>query len=79
MSLLTVECPNARTDRELVVFRDSFASSLAPLLLEGYSRVTLVDIRYLSPTQLGRYLTFTDQDVLFLYSTGVLNNSSTLK
>ena len=79
VSLLTVECPNARTDRELVIFRDSFASSLAPLLLEGYSRVTLVDIRYLSPTQLGRYLTFTDQDVLFLYSTGVLNNSSTLK
>ena len=79
VSLLTVESPNARTDRELVVFRDSFASSLAPLLLEGYSRVTLVDIRYLSPTQLGRYLTFTDQDVLFLYSTGVLNNSSTLK
>lgn len=79
VSLLTVESPNARTDRELVIFRDSFASSLAPLLLEGYSRVTLVDIRYLSPTQLGRYLTFTNQDVLFLYSTGVLNNSSTLK
>lgn len=79
VSLLTVESPNARTDRELVIFRDSFASSLAPLLLEGYSRVTLVDIRYLSPAQLGRYLTFTDQDVLFLYSTGVLNNSSTLK
>ena len=38
-----------------------------------------MDIRYLSPAQLGRYLTFTDQDVLFLYSTGVLNNSSTLK
>ena len=79
VSLLTVDNPNARTDRELVIFRDSFASSLAPLLLEGYSRATLVDIRYLSPTQLGRYLTFTDQDVLFLYSTGVLNNSSTLK
>ena len=79
MSLLTVESPNARTDRELVVFRDSFASSLAPLLLEGYSRVTLVDIRYLSPTQLGRYLTFTDQDVLFLYSVNVLNNSETIK
>ena len=40
MSLLTVDNPNARTDRELVIFRDSFGSSLAPLLLEGYSRVT---------------------------------------
>lgn len=79
VSLLTVENPNARTDRELVIFRDSFASSLAPLLLEGYSRVTLVDIRYLSPSQLGNYLTFDRQDVWFLYSTSVLNNSSTLK
>ena len=76
MSLLTVDNPNARTDRELVIFRDSFGSSLAPLLLEGYSRVTLVDIRYLSPSQL---LTFDRQDVWFLYSTSVLNNSSTLK
>ena len=79
MSLLTVDNPNARTDRELVIFRDSFGSSLAPLLLEGYSRVTLVDIRYLSPSQLGNFLTFYRQDVWFLYSTSVLNNSSTLK
>lgn len=79
VSLLTVDNPNARTDRELVIFRDSFGSSLAPLLLEGYSRVTLVDIRYLSPSQLGNFLTFDRQDVWFLYSTSVLNNSSTLK
>ena len=79
VSLLTVESPNARTDRELVIFRDSFGSSLGPLLLEGYSRVTLVDIRYLSPSQLGNFLTFDRQDVWFLYSTSVLNNSSTLK
>ena len=79
VSLLTVDNPNARTDRELVIFRNSFGSSLAPLLLEGYSRVTLVDIRYLSPSQLGNFLTFDRQDVWFLYSASVLNNSSTLK
>lgn len=79
VSLLTVENPAAETERELVIFRDSFASSLAPLLLEGYSKVTLVDIRYLSPAQLGNFLTFDNQDVLFLYSTSVLNNSETLK
>lgn len=79
VSLLTVENPAAQTDRELVIFRDSFASSLAPLLLEGYSKVTLVDIRYLSPAQLGNFLEFGNQDVLFLYSTSVLNNSETLK
>jgi hypothetical protein len=72
-SLLTVTNPNAKTDRELMVFRDSFASSLVPLLLQDYASVTLVDIRYISPELLGRFLDFHGQDVLFLYSTLVLN------
>ena len=78
-SLLTIENPNASTDRELIVFRDSFGSSIAPLLAEGYAKITLVDIRYLSPSMLDRFIEFADQDVLFLYSTSVLNNSITIK
>lgn len=78
-SLLMIENPNASTDKELIVFRDSFGSSIAPLLAEGYAKITLVDIRYISPDMLGQFLEFTDQDVLFLYSTSVLNNSITIK
>lgn len=78
-SLLVIENPNADTDRELIIFRDSFGSSIAPLLAEGYARITLADIRYISPGMLGRFIEFTDQDVLFLYSTSVLNNSITIK
>ena len=78
-SLLTIENPNAGTDRELIVFRDSFGSSMVPLLARDYARVTLVDIRYVSPMLLGNFLEFGDQDVLFLYSTLVLNNSETIK
>lgn len=78
-SLLTIENPNARTERELIIFRDSFGSSLAPLLAEGYGKITLVDIRYLSPEMLDRFITFDGQDVLFLYSVFVLNNSVTIK
>ena len=63
----------------LLMFRDSFGSSLVPLLAEGYARITLVDIRYVAPERLGMWLTFDNQDVLFLYSTPVLNNSETLK
>lgn len=77
--LLTIENPNARTEKELIVFRDSFASSIAPLLAEGYGKITLADIRYLSPLMLDRFVSFTDQDVLFLYSVSVLNNSITIK
>lgn len=79
LSLITIENPMAQTDRELIIFRDSFGSSLAPLLVECYSKVTLVDIRYLPSWRLGDLIQFDDQDVLFLYSTGVLNNSETLK
>ena len=65
--------------RELVLFRDSFGSSIAPLLLSGYSRITLVDIRYIQPDYLGQFIDFENCDVLFLYSSLVLNNSDTLK
>ena len=78
-SLLTIENPNAATDRELIIFRDSFGSSVAPLLVRDYAKVTLVDIRYVSPTILGNFLEFGGQDVLFLDSTLVLNNSETIK
>lgn len=78
-SLLRIENPKASTDRKLVMFRDSFGSSIAPLLFEGYAEVTLIDIRYLSSQLLGKYVEFDNCDVLFLYSTLVLNNSETLK
>ena len=71
--------PHARTDKKLVLFRDSFGSSIAPLLAGGYAQITLVDIRYIHPEQLGQFVDFENCDVLFLYSTLVLNHSGTLK
>lgn len=79
VSLLTIENPNAQTDKELILFRDSFGSSLAPLLMQGYKTVTLVDVRYISSAMLDRFIDFHGQDVLFLYSTLVLNNSSQMQ
>lgn len=78
-ALLTIENPAAASDRELIVFRDSFGSSMVPLLVQGYAKVTLVDIRYVRSDMLGNLLTFDGQDVLFLYSSLVLNNSGALK
>ncbi len=74
LSLVTVENPNADTDKSLIVFRDSFGSSIAPLLAQGYKSVTLVDIRYLSSRTLDKFVDFEGCDVLFLYSTMVLNS-----
>lgn len=76
---IIIERADADTQKELVLFRDSFGSSLAPLLVEGYKKITVVDTRYLSPELLGDLLTFGDQDVLFLYSTTLVNNSLSLR
>ena len=75
LSLVTIENPNADKEKELILFRDSFGSSIAPLLAEGYSKVTLVDLRYLRWERLNQFIDFTDQDVLFLYSTSMLNHN----
>ncbi len=78
-SLMTIKNPGAAADKRLIIFRDSFGSSIAPLLIEGYGEITLVDIRYLASDMLGSFIDFDNSDVLFLYSTLVLNNSITMK
>ena len=79
-ALLTLENPGAETDRELVLFRDSFGSSMAPLLAQGYAKVTVVDIRYMASALVARFVDLSQaDDVLFLYSTSVLNHSETIQ
>lgn len=78
-ALLTIENPQGQPGRELIVFRDSFGSSMIPLLLQDYAKVTVVDTRYLAADLLADYIDFFGQDVLFLYSTLILNSSTTLK
>ena len=77
--ILTIDNPQGKPDKELILFRDSYGSSLAPLLLFDYSRLTLVDIRYIHPDEVGNYVNFQNQDVLFLYSALILNNGRSLK
>ena len=78
-ALLTIENPRGQADKELIVFRDSFGSSMVPLLVQDYTKVTLVDTRYICSDLLDQFLDFHGQDVLFLYSTLILNNSSAIK
>ena len=78
-ALLEITNPAATSNRSLVVFRDSFGSSLIPLLIKDYATVTVVDTRYIASDLLDQYLQFDDQDVLFLYSTLILNSSNSLK
>ncbi len=77
--IITAENPLNPDGKELVIFRDSFGSSLAPLLLGSYGKVTLVDTRYISSQILGEFVDFENCDVLFIYNTQLLNQSSMLK
>lgn len=79
MPLLTIENPNAGNDKELVIFRDSFGSSLAPILAQGYSKTTVIDIRYMQSAFIGNFVDFENADTLFIYSTSLLNNSTAMK
>lgn len=69
----------AHDNGELIIFRDSFASNISPYLIPHYKKITLIDIRYIAPQLLGDYVDFSSADILYLYSTTVLNSSSMFK
>lgn len=78
-ALQVIENPAISEERELLVFRDSFGSSLIPLLVDEYSRITVIDTRYVNSALLGNLVDFHGQDTLFLYSTLILNNSMSMR
>ena len=77
--LLTIYNNLASNEDELIVFRDSYGSSLVPLLISSYKKITVIDTRYISSNLLSDYVEFKGQDVLFLYSVSTINNSFTVK
>ncbi len=78
-ALLEVTNPAAEGERRLIIFRDSFGSSLAPLLMRDYAKITLIDTRYIAPSMLSDYVDFEGADVLLLYSGMILNDSYILR
>lgn len=46
--LVTVENPNAKTDKSLLVIKDSYAHCLVPFLSKEYQKVTMIDLRYIN-------------------------------
>lgn len=77
--VVILENANASSDRELVVFRDSFSSSLMPLLAGSFKKITLVDLRYIASPLLADYVDFSSAtDALFIYGPELLMTSSAL-
>ena len=78
-SYIEITNPYSINDKELVIIRDSFASSITPLLIPYYKKITLIDNRYISSNYFSDLIEFTNQDIILMYSTLIINDSSTLK
>ena len=76
-TIIKIVNENCKSDKHLVLFRDSFGSSATPLLVDGYSEIYVVDLRYASANMLGQFIDIRPgDDALFLYSTTVINSSA---
>lgn len=73
--IIVIENPENTSGEELFIFRDSFGSSLSPLLVESYSKITVLDLRNFNTSLLTQGIVdFTEgSDVLFILSALALN------
>ena len=78
-SYIEIENKNITDDSTLILFRDSFASSIIPLLTPYYNKIVVVDLRYIDFNYVKNKLGFGNSDILFLYSTLIINSSDILK
>ena len=78
-SLMDINNPEGEKGKQLIIFRDSYGSSLAPLLMSDYEKIVLIDTRYIAPELIKDYVKFEGSDVLIIYSTLLVNSSSTIK
>ena len=78
-SYIEITNNNIQDNTTLIIFRDSFSSSLAPLLTPYYNKIIVVDLRYIDFNIVKEKLNFENADVLFLYSTLIINSSDILK
>lgn len=78
-SYIEIENKNVEDGSTLILFRDSFGSSIAPLLMPYYNKIIMVDLRYINFDYAKDKINFENADVLFLYSTLIINSSDILK
>ena len=78
-SFITIENKQALTNKELIVFRDSFGSSLVPLLAPYYQKISVVDLRYITLEMVNEMIDYQNQDILMMYNVALVNESFSLK
>jgi hypothetical protein len=71
--ITVIENELASNDDEMVMFKDSYAHSVAPFLAQHFRRVTLFDLRYVRKELVFEHFDLDGKAILFLYSTTILN------
>lgn len=74
-----IENHNSATDKNLIIFGDSYATSLTPLIVESYANVYVIDLRYISFDLINNYIKQDIDDVLLVYSELSITNNKILK
>lgn len=65
--------------KKLLVFKDSYAHSLVPFLMNHYSQITMIDLRYLND-DLKNVVKLKDFDqILFVYNADTFNTDPTIQ
>lgn len=78
--LLRIDNPYCNNKKTLYVFRDSFTSSLIPLFTEYYNTIYLIDLRYITLSNLEKYIKISKtDDVWFIYNTLLLETPDNFK
>lgn len=79
-TICVIENKLSQSGKTLYLFSDSFGRSLAPLLISGYERIVICDVRYISPTDIFAQVPFVSgSDVLMAYSMTTVDNAVSLR
>lgn len=78
-SYIEITNNNLNDDSTLIIFRDSYASSIVPLFIPYYNNIIVIDLRYIDFELVEEKIELSNSDILFLYSTLIINNSDILK
>lgn len=65
--VVTIKNPRRSEEKKLLVFKDSFANSFVPLLINEYSEITMIDPRYETRPMTMVMNTYKPDDVLVLF------------
>jgi len=71
--ITVIENNKLQTDKELIVFKDSYSHSLAPFLAQHFNKVILFDLRYVRKELIFENFDLSGKTMLFIYNTTILN------